>query len=300
MTSLKIIAAPPLATIQDQGRFGMLKFGVSASGPLDRAGFARAGKLLDGLAGAALELAGGRFAAKITGGTVRAACSGGNFALSVNGKPRSWSSRIVLRDGDQLEIVPGKQGNFAYVRFDRELDVPLVMGSRSTNLIAGLGGFDGRNLKTGDTIGFAKAALAGVKSGSNPRPDDGPIRFIWGIHADILPKDLRSAFAEGRFTVSAQIDRMGLRLNDETGVFARIEALHLVSDAVVPGDVQILGDGTPVILMRDHQPTGGYPRIATIVSDDLSRLAQMRPGTGVRFEPISLERLERERGRASK
>jgi allophanate hydrolase subunit 2 len=85
---------------------------------------------------------------------------------------------------------------------------------------------------------------------------------------------------------------MGVRLDDVTGVFAKTEILSLVSDAVVPGDVQILGDGTPIVLMRDHQPTGGYPRIATVISRDISRFAQLRPGTEVRFTALSPQRAE--------
>jgi allophanate hydrolase len=84
------------------------------------------------------------------------------------------------------------------------------------------------------------------------------------------------------------MDRMGVRLDDIEGVFADVAGLSLVSDAIVPGDIQILGDGTPVVLMRDHQPTGGYPRIATIISADLDRFAQMRPGTRVTFESVTL------------
>ncbi|MCB1516739.1 MAG: biotin-dependent carboxyltransferase family protein [Hyphomicrobiaceae bacterium] len=299
MTRLEISAAPPLATVQDEGRFGKLAYGISASGPLDRYGFAKAGEILDGKAGAALELAGGRFSARVLGGTIRAAGSGGTFAISVNGKARGWNSRIVVKDGDEIEITPGKSGNFAYLRFDHELDVPMVMGSRSTNLIAALGGLDDRNLRAGDQIELTEITAPSHTLPLTPEPE-GPIRFIWGIHTDFLPNELLNAFCESPFSVSHQIDRMGLRLNDEAGIFRNLEALHLVSDAVVPGDVQILGDGTPVVLMRDHQPTGGYPRIATIVPDDLSRLAQMRPGTELSFEPISLDRWERERRRVAR
>lgn len=299
MTRLEISFAPPLATVQDEGRFGKLSYGISASGPLDRTAFAKAGESLGGKAGAALELAGGRFCARVVGGTVRTAGSGGTFVVNVNGKARGWNSRIVLNDGDEIEIAPGKSGNFAYLRFDHDFDLPIVMESRSTNLIAALGGLEGRNLRAGDSIDLINMT-GSSQAATEPPASEGPIRFIWGIHADILPSRLLSGFCELPFTISHQIDRMGLRLNDDTGVFRDLEALHLVSDAVVPGDIQILGDGTPVVLMRDHQPTGGYPRIATIVSGDLSRLAQVRPGTKVRFEPISLDRWTRERGRAAR
>jgi allophanate hydrolase subunit 2 len=84
------------------------------------------------------------------------------------------------------------------------------------------------------------------------------------------------------------MDRMGVRLIDRSGVFRDAAALSLVSDAIVPGDIQILGDGTPIVLMRDHQPTGGYPRIATVIDADLDRFAQLRPGAEVRFLPVTV------------
>jgi allophanate hydrolase subunit 2 len=101
---------------------------------------------------------------------------------------------------------------------------------------------------------------------------------------------VRQAFAENGFVVSMHLDRMGVRLGDPAGVFAGAPILSLVSDAIVPGDIQILGDGTPIVLMRDHQPTGGYPRIATVISADLDRFAQLRPGTQLAFAPVSLHK----------
>ncbi len=121
---------------------------------------------------------------------------------------------------------------------------------------------------------------------------DGPIRVVWGIHADRFDNAMRQRFVTDDFVVSPQLDRMGVRLADRKRVFADAKILSLVSDAVVPGDIQILGDGTPIVLMRDHQPTGGYPRIATVASADFDRFAQMRPGTEVRFEPVTVAHAE--------
>jgi allophanate hydrolase subunit 2 len=129
------------------------------------------------------------------------------------------------------------------------------------------------------------------KSAPHPRPNphsSGPIRVIWGLHADGFARQVRQRFVEEPFAVSARMDRMGMRLDDRGGVFREVRVLSLVSDAIVPGDIQVLGDGTPIVLMRDHQPTGGYPRIATVVSVDIDRFAQLRPGSEVRFEPVTL------------
>jgi len=116
---------------------------------------------------------------------------------------------------------------------------------------------------------------------------DAPIRIIWGLHADLFDAPARLRFAETSFRISSSLDRMGVRLVDATAMFRDQRRLGLVSDAIVPGDIQVLGDGTPVVLMRDHQPTGGYPRIATVIDADLDRFAQLRPGTPVAFRPVS-------------
>jgi biotin-dependent carboxylase-like uncharacterized protein len=265
VTIITIARVGPQTTLQDAGRFGMLKHGISASGPMDRRAYLTAG--------AALERA-GTTAIEFTQG----------LALEADGPLTvAWPEVRVLRAGDKLDIPP-VAGNYGYVRFDREIDVPPLLGSRSTNLTVGLGGYKGRALQAGDRIAFGEegvpvAAPASVAS-------EGPIRVLWGLHADLFDDELRQRFAETIFRVSPMLDRMGVRLDDPSTLFRDQRKLSLVSDAIVPGDIQILGDGTPIVLMRDHQPTGGYPRIATIVSADLDRFAQMRPGTEVTFRPV--------------
>jgi allophanate hydrolase subunit 2 len=163
------------------------------------------------------------------------------------------------------------------------------MGSFATNSVAHLGGLEGRALKAGDVLSFGGEVAHGM--GGHPRAvaqAEGPIRVTWGLHADLFTPGTRERFAREAFAVSPRIDRMGARLTDASGVFASTPPLSLVSDAIVPGDIQILGDGTPIVLLRDHQPTGGYPRIATVISADLDRFAQLRPGAAVRFEPVTL------------
>ncbi len=286
MTSITITRAGPLATLQDAGRFGMLAHGISASGPMDSAAFQTAGGLLERAGSTAIEFtaAGLSFTAD---GPLRAACAGGQFRLTVNGNAREWPARLGLDTGDNVDIAPGPAGNYGYLRFDREIEMPAVLGSRATNLAVGLGGYKGRALKAGDRIGFGAAGEPVASTFASI--GDGPIRVLWGLHADLFERSLSQRFVEAAFQVSPTLDRMGVRLLDPAGVFAGQRKLSLVSDAIVPGDIQILGDGTPIVLMRDHQPTGGYPRIATVVSADLDRFAQMRPGTALRFLPVTLE-----------
>jgi allophanate hydrolase len=195
-----------------------------------------------------------------------------------------WPGTWAPKPGDRLTIQPGSAGNYGYLRFDKAVDLPSIMGSRATNIRVGLGG---QVLGSGDEIILTNAFEPDLGHPSDVAPD-GPVRVLWGLHANDLPAAVRRRFLEAGFTVTSRMDRMGVRLDDIEGVFADVAGLSLVSDAIVPGDIQILGDGTPVVLMRDHQPTGGYPRIATIISADLDRFAQMRPGTRVTFESVTL------------
>jgi len=292
MSGIRITRAVPLATLQDAGRPGLLRHGISASGPMDRAAFERAGGWLGaaGTTGIEFTTAGIGFIAE---GSVSIAVDGGAFELTINGEAKSWPTRALLQAGSVVEIRPGPAGNYGYLRFDREVDIPPVMGSRATSSIAGIGGFSGRALQAGDVVPLGPTLSRGRGQHPTAAPTrDGPIRVVWGIHADRFDNTIRQRFVTDGFVVSPQLDRMGVRLADPQHVFAEARILSLVSDAVVPGDIQILGDGTPIVLMRDHQPTGGYPRIATVVSADLDRFAQLRPGTQVRFEPVTVAHAE--------
>lgn len=287
--SITITRAGPLATVQDYGRPGTLVHGISASGPMDRAAFVRGTALAETSATSGIEITQAGLAFTYAGPDMATAFTGGVFALSIDGEKADWEAVHALHDGAKVDIKPGAAGNYGYVRFAAEIGVPLVMGSRSTNLIVGVGGYEGRSLAAGDTI-----ELVGVEPNSAPllttvpHTPSQPIRFVWGIHADNFDPLIRNAFVEAQFRVSTRLDRMGVRLEDTTSVFARTQILSLVSDAIVPGDIQILGDGTPIVLMRDHQPTGGYPRIGTVVTADIDRFAQLRPGAEVRFAPVTV------------
>lgn len=290
MSSILVERAGPLTTIQDRGRFGALRYGISASGPMDGGAFALAGAMLRQAGSAGIEFTRAGLAFTVEGAAVEAALAGGAFAVSVNGQPRPWPARLGLEAGDRVEVTPGPRGNYGYLRFSQEIDVPEILGSRATNIVAGLGGYNGRALKAGDWLTLAPGT---TRSGLVPdaaAASDLPIRVLWGLHADLFDAEARLAFEGAPFEISTQLDRMGVRLVAPSATPIEAHGLSLVSDAIVPGDIQILGDGTPIVLMRDHQPTGGYPRIATIVGPDLDRFAQLRPGSAVRFDPITPRR----------
>ena len=285
---LTITRAGPLTTIQDAGRFGVLRHGVSASGPMDRGGFALAGALVGAEhAGIEITTAGLDF---IVAGSCSVGMAGGDFKVKLNDVRQAWPGVLDAANGDTVTITPGKSGNYGYLRFDGALKLTPVMGSVATSSRARLGGLDGRALRTGDVLRLGpSSATEPVVALAKAPIEDGPIRVIWGQHADLFPAEVRDSFIQGSFAVTTRLDRMGVRLTDPAGVFVNSTSLTLVSDAIVPGDIQILGDGSPIVLMRDHQPTGGYPRIATIISADLDRFAQLRPGAPVAFAPVTVE-----------
>ena len=285
---LRIVRAGPLTSIQDDGRFGMLRHGISASGPMDRDGFAQAGALAGGRHGG-IEFTMAGLEIVLTSGACRIGFAGGDFAARHNGKAVPWPGAVSLAEGDNLVVTPGKWGNYGYLRFDAAVAAVPVMGSIATSSRARLGGLEGRALRAGDEIELRGESRPAVEAPWAHVVGRGPIHVTWGLHADLFPQPLRQRFLETPFVISTRLDRMGVRLDDRGGVFADAAILSLASDAIVPGDIQILGDGTPIVLMRDHQPTGGYPRIATVISADLDRFAQLRPGTSVAFEPVTVE-----------
>jgi 5-oxoprolinase (ATP-hydrolysing) subunit C len=289
---LRIGRAGPLTTVQDAGRVGMLAHGISASGPMDALAYLRAGSWAGAADGGAIEFTQAGIDVEVVEGAVRLGWDGGRFGVRVNGNPTAWPGSAMLKAGDRLSITPGEAGVYGYLRFGAELQLLAVLGSRATNLRAQLGGVDGRVLQAGDELVLVGKGVPWAEAVA-PQVETGPIRFIWGVHAERFSAEVRQRFAGSVFRVTGAMDRMGVRLADERGVFAGGSILSLVSEPVMPGDIQILGDGTPIVLMRDHQPTGGYPRIGTVISADFDRFAQMRSGSEVEFAPVSLEHAQR-------
>ncbi|WEJ31402.1 biotin-dependent carboxyltransferase family protein [Devosia sp. SD17-2] len=292
MTRLRIDRAGPLVSLQDPGRFGMLSHGISASGPMDTKSFARAGRWAGASDASGVEFTMAGLDLTVLDGETFAGWDGGGFTIGLNGELLDWPGQTRLVAGDRLTISAGPYGNYGYLRFGGRLEVKPVLGSIATSTRARLGGLSGKTLAAGDEL-----VLEG--EGGEPQApepiavDEGPIRFVWGLHAEMFSPDVRQAFVAAEFRTTPTMDRMGVRLGDPGGVFANEKILSLVSDPVVSGDIQILGDGTPIVLMRDHQPTGGYPRIGTVISVDLSRFAQIRPNRAVSFTPVSLANAHR-------
>ncbi|MCF6326662.1 MAG: biotin-dependent carboxyltransferase family protein [Devosiaceae bacterium] len=294
MTKIEFIKVGPLVSIQDDGRFGALGHGAAASGPMDRHAYKLAAQMLmqdnHKVANTALESAGGLLKFTLEDANINAAFCGGQFNLKINGVSKEWNMVHALKDGDVVEVAPGASGNYALIRMDHEFLVPEVIKSYATNTVAHLGGYENRLIQAGDKISIAPASEKQSHHIQKLHNDENtPIRVIWGMHAEKFSSHVRNEFLKNTFVISSMLNRMGVRLMDKGNVFKDKLDLSLVSDAIVPGDVQILGDGTPIVLMRDHQPTGGYPRIATVISADLDRFSQLRPGAKFTFSAVTVD-----------
>ncbi|MEO1090192.1 MAG: urea amidolyase [Pseudomonadota bacterium] len=277
-------------TVQDLGRPGFQRNGVAEGGAVDPVAVWEGAALLGQPPElAALEMVGlgGRYRA--FGGAVRVALTGAPFAAERGGgRAAPWRGSFVLEDGEVLTIGGALTGGYGYLHVGGGVDVAPVLRSLSTHLRAGFGGFGGRALRKGDRL------IVGVDDGQpgelelSDLPNDPPnrIRVLWGVQAEEFSAAERERFLASTFEVTPQRDRMGVRLAHDGEPFVTERSLTLISDAVVLGDVQVPGDGRAVVLLADRQPTGGYPRIATVISADLAAFAQLPPGAAFHFVAV--------------
>jgi biotin-dependent carboxylase-like uncharacterized protein len=276
----------PLMSVQDDGRYGYRARGVSTSGAIDRGSHAIANALVGNETGAAaIEFA-------LVGGTVTAnrdvrfAVTGGSCRIEIDGAAvPGWESH-VLKAGQALSLGALQGSVWGYVAFSGGIAIPPVLGSRSTHLRTSLGGLDGRALLTQDILPLGEGDQHPLLTLGQPyfrRP--GPILVVPGPQDDHFDESAWTTFLTRPYRVSASRDRMAMVLEGQ-----KIEAFKghdIVSDATVVGSIQIPGSGKPIVLTADGQTTGGYPKIATVASFDLARLAQMPSGQGFRFRAIS-------------
>ncbi len=292
--SLLIESAGPGATIQDAGRFGWLRFGVTPAGPMDWAALRTANTALGNDPGAAVvEIGPGGLAVSVAT-AMPLAFAGGAFRWSRRsprdpaGPDLPAAARVLLHPGEVLSARAGRAGAFSYLAVPGGLDVPPVMNSRATHIRSGLGGLEGRALRAGDRLAAAKCGAA-PDDGVIEAPwldlsDEAPIRVVLGPQDDHFTSDAVASFLGARWTLTGQADRMAYKLDGPPIAHAR--DYNIVSDGVALGAVQVAGDGQPMVLMADRQPTGGYAKIAHVIRADIGRLAQLRPGDALRFAAV--------------
>ncbi|MGJ8622489.1 MAG: biotin-dependent carboxyltransferase family protein [Yoonia sp.] len=284
--AFSVTFAGPLVTVQDAGRPGNMRYGVPASGPMDRLAFAAAHAALGnapGLAGVEISLGG--LMLQCTQGSVTVAITGGDFTVEHGGqKTTSWTI-LTISKGERLAIRAGKAGSWAYLAFAGHLASTAWLGHQATHASSGFGG---GAIRSGDTLLVQEAAVREDRLGAIPQPTqmpEGPIRVVTGPQDQHFAGDAVERFLSEPFTVTDSYDRMGMRLD---GPKLELDgALSIPSEPIVRGSVQVAGDGVPTVLLADHQTTGGYPKIATVISCDTDRLAQFRAGQKLRFAAIS-------------
>lgn len=289
--TLEVLTASPMLTVQDAGRFGLRHFGVSAAGPIDPDAMALANALCGNPHMApALEFAGPGCSFRANR-PLRFAVAGGDCDIRVQDRRLAAGESHRLAPGETLFLGLPQNAVWAYLAVSGGIEIAPVLGSCATHLRSGLGGLGGRSLRAGDRL-----ALGAQSDGpclrptrpliaANPRGAEGsPIRIILGPQSACFASEVLERLTRAQFAVTAQRDRMAMVLG---GVELPALAGHdIVSDGTVPGSIQVPGSGLPLVLLAESQTTGGYPKIATVASVDLARLAQIPVGAQICFQPI--------------
>lgn len=281
-------------TIQDAGRNGHQKSGFHVCGVMDRHAYRMANILLDNDENeAVLEFMLMGPSIQFLEDTV-IAITGGNFLPTLNGGPVPMYRAVAVNKDDVLEFKFARDGNWGYVAFLGGLDVPLEMGSRSTDLKCGLGGYQGRKLIKDDQIDFRQKGrtLDNISNRMVECPDYSAelteIRVVMGPQDDYFSAKGIVTFLNSEYTLTSQSDRMGYRL-DGAYIEHNDKGSDIISDGIALGSIQVPAHGQPIIMLADRQTTGGYTKIATVASTDISKLVQCKFNKKVRFKAISME-----------
>ncbi|MGB0505125.1 MAG: biotin-dependent carboxyltransferase family protein [Pikeienuella sp.] len=280
--------AGPLVTVQDAGRRGYMRYGVSASGPMDRLAFNAAHAALGNEPGqTAIEISLGGLILRCDEGSVTVAITGGDFIVEHEGQKSSSWTILTINKGEKLTIRAGNAGSWAYLVFAGVLQANDWLGSHATLSTSGLGG---GALKPGDRLTIADTSVRNEREGDIARPEflqTDPFRVVMGPQDRNFVAEAAALFQSTTFTATDAYDRMGMRLSGP--VLELNKALSIPSEPIVRGSVQVSGDGIPTVLLADHQTTGGYPKIATVISGDIDQLTQLRAGQTLKFAAISPE-----------
>lgn len=299
-----------VTSVQDLGRTGFRELGVSTSGALDGFALRVANLLVGNKEGAAgLEITLGGLHLRFEDERIVAWC-GGEFDVQIGSRALPAGHIACLQAADELKFGRAQLGCRCWVAISGEIDVPPVLGSRSTDLRAGFGGLEGRALRDGDIIRLGNrprstpAATDKISSWTGPHDWVSPakrypvLRFVRGSDWFRFNDSTIQGFASEEFKVSPDSDRMGVRLDGPD--LKQQNGSGLVSEAVAPGTIQVPAGGKPILLLQDCQTIGGYPKIGHVITVDLGVAAQLRAGDRVRFFEVSLDDanrllLERER-----
>lgn len=296
MEFIEVVKPGMLTTVQDLGRTTYQMYGIAACGAMDKQALRLANTLV-GNAGseAGLEIT-------LTGPDLKflndgiIAIAGADLSPKLNEASIAlWRSHAVRR-GDRLTFGPSRDGCCrAYLAVKGGVEVPVVMGSKSTFLRGEFGGVEGRQLKPGDVLAVGNRGRTALQFrqrilSRDSVPDyrtDRPIRFIAGPQADIFERSALRSFASGAYRIASASDRMGYRLEGEA--LKHRDGPDIISDYIAVGSIQVPGSGQPIVMMADCQMTGGFAKIGCVITADLPYLAQKKPGDEIRFQQIGIE-----------
>ncbi|SDN28608.1 antagonist of KipI [Paenibacillus sp. yr247] len=295
----EVIKPGLLSTLQDEGRYGYRKYGVITSGPMDFFAHRAANVLVGNTANTAvleMTLLGPILVAHED---MLLALCGAEMEADVDGIRVPLWRPFLIRKGEKLSVHYAIKGCRAYLAVCGGFEVKSVMGSKSTYLRAGIGGHEGRALQAGDHVAVSQTGMDTRVKGSIPhsgsvsafiRPgykDNPVVRVVRGKEVSLFTEASRRSFFAQYFLVTPQSDRMGYRLQGKKLELSKGIPHEIISEAVVQGTIQVPPSGQPILLMADCQTTGGYPRIAHIITADLPLVAQVKPGGTLRFREVS-------------
>lgn len=290
--SITVLNPGLLTTVQDMGRVGYQQFGVSVSGVMDP----RAAATANILAGnpedeAVLECTMLGPQLRFDGANT-IAITGGDLGASLDGQPVPTYRAVAVQAGQTLRFQGPKTGCRAYIAFAGGLDIPLVMGSRSTYMKAKISGLEGRKLQKGDVIGFRAPGTPKNLSERYIYPEFIPrpgytIRVVMGPQDDAFTQKGVATFLGETYSVTNEFDRMGYRMDGP--VIEHVTDGNIISDGIAFGAIQVPTEGKPIIMMADRQTTGGYTKIANVISADFRLLGQLKAGDKVKFEKVSIQ-----------
>lgn len=288
MTKLVISSIGPASSVQDGGRFGAQRYGLTPSGAMDRLGLAAANCLAgNALFAPAIEVGPYGAAFKAREGAVRVAMAGTRRVAEIGGRTVAWDTSITIADGETLKLGMAQGGAFSYLAIEGGLRGEPMFGSFSVNARVGLGSPFPRPLQGGDELDVAAASSGPERRIDMPAAVIGPIRVALGPQNDEFSDEAISLLFDSEWKISATSDRMGYRL--EGPVIKHLHGHNIVSDGTVNGSIQVPGNGQPIVLMSDRGTSGGYPKIATVITADFGRFAQTPAGTAFRFKVVSIE-----------
>ncbi|MDD6657534.1 MAG: biotin-dependent carboxyltransferase family protein [Lachnospiraceae bacterium] len=298
---MTILQAGPLTTIQDAGRFGLMEYGIGQSGVMDYQSYRQVNQLVGNDKNEAvleMTLMGSEI---LFDEETLIAYTGADMQAKLDEVPIERGRAYLIQKGQRLKFGMAKSGVRAYLAIAGEMQVPVIINSKSTNLKCKMGGLDGRKLQNGDELKVQVRKYSKKKTEKLLKKQMEPtdyeekkmIRVVLGPQDDCFSEKGIKTFLSEDYIVSMESDRMGIRMEGP-----KIEGkgkTDIVSDGIVFGSIQVTSAGLPIAMMADHQTTGGYAKIATVVKEDLPKLAQARPGDHVVFQKVEIEEIQKKR-----